>query len=108
MTTDTYDQGRLKKITLGFKPKFLAIVTNGASGSESNADNGSQRYIYNEDFSTTYFHRAVSENSVNYINSRVIGQNIGFASLETDGFVFRTDISQSDEVNAIYYYFAIG
>lgn len=81
-------------VNIGFKPKFLAILTSNTSSSAM--------IIYNEELSTTQFHYAGAST---YASMKNLGtsSNYFLYSINDDGFTMNKYSTASDS-----YYFAIG
>lgn len=96
-TTNT-SQTTGKKITTGFKPKYVCCVpSNGSTGGAC---------VYNEEVSDSKYERSCG--SVNtWVNFGATLQYVGFVSIDNDGFTIYTGSTWS--FNTIEWaYFAIG
>ena len=96
-------------IDCGFRPKYIAVVFQGSSGSGTAAGNGCTRLIYNADLSTTTQHTGY-KNSAGSSNATTIAIETGsyqrITSVSNTGFTVET--AGAAVYNGTYYYFAIG
>ena len=95
--TFTRNTSSASTVTLGFKPKYLAIFFQGSSGSASSTANGAGRYIYSAEYSSTYFYYAYKDSSGNAILTQADATSGGNTlTITGDGF------TMTKASNAIY------
>ena len=102
-----------KEIACGFKPKYVAVVFQGSSGSVSSQVNGACRCIYDEDMSDTYFYRgSVTSGGAAYCQTLQMvdkgGTTTGAVEIQgitSNGFKF---LGGTGSYAGTCYFFAIG
>lgn len=92
---------------VGFKPKYIAVLFQGANGTPTSAVTGALRCIYDERVSTSYCHRGMYGSSQT-VNSVALTSNVSrISEVNDDGFKFYNGGAGSN-FKGTYYYFAIG
>ena len=100
-------------IKCGFKPKYIGVVFQGASGTESTNANGCCRIIYDEDYSTGYSYIGARGNSGTEVTATMsvtgspTGANLFINNITSSGF----DLKYTNTGASLYgtlYWFAVG
>ena len=97
-------------VNVGFKPKQIAIVFQGNSGSSTAAANGCVRVIYDERIADNVCHRGI----INPSGTAAVGSAfldtanvVRISEVNDNGFKYKND-STGTGWRGTYYYFAIG
>lgn len=89
-------------VTLGFKPKYIAVLYNGQSSSPSSVKAGAHRVIYNSDYSESYYVNDYQSTQNKYIT---VGEVSNLAITNTS---FSLTLGSIAAGVGTWYYFAVG